>query len=295
MFLKTAREAAVAAIDYSNEAGDGSHPAGFRGGLDRGTGGDVRRVRCTRNNVEWLLDLDEGLQLALYLGVYERSTTRALARLVGPQAVVIDVGANIGAQALPVATRLGGEGRVIAVEPADVAMTRLRQNCALNPVLAARVTLVHRALVAPGERAASSYFASWPLSAAPGAHPVHQGAPEASSAIGSTLDGLIGELGLARVDLIKLDVDGNEIPVLLGASATLARHHPIVVFELCPYLLEERGESPTALTRLFAEHGYTLYDERTLKPFSVADETLVGSIPAGGGINVVAAVAPLRQ
>ncbi len=268
----------------------------FVGVWIRVQGGDVRSVRCMRNNVEWLLDLDEGVQLALYLGVYERSTTRALARLVGPEAVVIDVGANIGAQALPVATRLGGGGRVVAVEPTDTAMTRLRQNCALNPALATRMTLVHRALVAPGERAASSYFSSWPLSAAaPGSHPVHQGAPEVSSGIGSTLDDLIAELGLARVDVIKLDVDGNEIPVLRGASATLRRHHPIVVFELCPYLLEERGEAPTALTRFFSEHGYTLYDERTLKPFSVGDETLVKSIPAGGGINVVAAVAPLRQ
>ena len=178
----------------------------FVGVWIRVQGGDVRSVRCTRNNVEWLLDLDEGVQLALYLGVYERSTTRALARLVGPEAVVIDVGANIGAQALPVATRLGGGGRVVAVEPTDTAMTRLRQNCALNPALATRMTLVHRALVAPGERAASSYFASWPLSAAaPGVtSSVHQGAPEASSGIGSTLDDLIAELGLARVDLIKL-------------------------------------------------------------------------------------------
>lgn len=266
----------------------------FVGAWIKVVGGDVRRVRCKRNNVEWLLDLDEGLQLALYLGVYERSTTRALAQLAGPRAVIIDVGANIGAQALPIATRLGGDSRVIAVEPADSAMARLRQNYTLNPALADRVTLVHRALVAPGERAASNYFASWPLSTVPGSHPVHLGAPDVSSAVGSTLDALIGELGLARVDLIKLDVDGNEIPVLQGASATLARHHPIVVFELCPYLLEERGEAPVALTRLLAEHGYTLYDERTLKPFSVGDETLVGSIPAGGGINVIAAVAPLR-
>jgi hypothetical protein len=66
-----------------------------------------------------------------------------------------------------------------------------------------------------------------------------------------------------------------------------------VVFELCPYLLEERGEAPTALTRFFAEHGYTLYDERTLKPFTAGDEALVGSIPSGGGINVIAAVGPL--
>jgi FkbM family methyltransferase len=256
-------------------------------------GRDARRVRCTRNGVEWLLDLDEGVQLALYLGVYERSTTRALARLATAQAVVIDVGANIGAQALPLASRVGTHGRVIAVEPADAAMARLRDNCALNPALAPRMTLIHRALVAPGEQATPTYFASWPLTLAAGAHPVHQGAPEPSSAQGSTLDGLVDELGLTHVDLIKLDVDGNELPVLRGAAATLTRYHPIIVFELAPYLLAERGEVATALTRLFIEHGYTLYDERTLKPLPAGDTAVIGDIPEGGSVNVVAAVGSL--
>jgi FkbM family methyltransferase len=266
---------------------------GVVGGWCKLRGNDVRQVRCTRNGVEWLLNLDEGVQLALYLRVYERSTTRALARLAKAEAVVIDIGANIGAQALPLANRVGAKGRVIAIEPADTAMARLRDNCALNPALSARMTLIHRALVAPGEQATETYFASWPLTLAKGAHPVHQGAPERSSAIGSTLDGLVDELGLTRVDLIKLDVDGNELPVLRGAAATLARHRPIVVFELCPYLLQERGEAPTALTRLFIEHGYTWYDERTLKPLPLGDEQLVGGIPAGGSVNVVAAARPL--
>jgi FkbM family methyltransferase len=268
---------------------------GVVGAWFRLRGRDARQVRCTRNGVRWLLDLDEGVQLALYLGVYERSTTRALARLASPDAVVVDVGANIGAQALPLASRLGTKGRVIAVEPADAAMVRLRKNCALNPALSARMTLVHRALVAPGDTAAKTYFARWPLAHAVGAHPVHQGAPEPSSATGSTLDGLIDELGLTRVDLIKLDVDGNELPVLRGATATLARHQPIVLFELCPYLLEERGEAPRALTRLFIEHGYALYDERTLERITGGDEELIRHIPAGGSVNVVAAVRPLRS
>lgn len=258
-------------------------------------GRDPRQVRCTRKGVRWLLDLDEGVQLALYLGVYERSTTRALARLASPDAVVVDVGANIGGQTLPLASRLGTNGRVIAVEPADAAMGRLRDNCTLNPALCARVTLVHRALVAPGETAAKTYFASWPLAHTEGAHPVHQGVTEPSSATGSTLDALINELGVTRVDVIKLDVDGNELPVLRGASATLARHHPIVVFELCPYLLEERGVAPRALTRLLIEHGYALYDERTFEPLPGGDEELIGHIPAGGSVNVVAAVRPLRS
>ena len=258
------------------------------------TGGDPRTVACRRNGVQWLLDLDEGVQLALYLGVYERSTTRALARLARPGAITIDVGANIGAQALPVAVRVGQQGQVIAVEPADSAMARLRANCGLNPDLRSRITLVHRALGAPGDRPAESYFASWPLETRANAHPVHLGNPEGSSAAGSTLDGLVAELNVARVDLIKLDVDGHELPVLRGALATLEKHHPVVVFELAPYLLEERGDSPSDLPQLFLSLGYHLYDEETFAQLPADLDALLRSIPTGGSRNVIASVQPIH-
>lgn len=261
------------------------------GGVLAVQGRDASEVACTRKGVRWSLDLDEGVQLALYLGVYERATTKALARLAGRGAIVIDVGANIGAQALPLAQRIGSEGRLIAVEPADSAMARLRANFALNPALTDRVTLVHRALGDVGDTAAGAYYARWPLAQAPGTHPVHQGSAERSTAPGSTLDSLVDELGLARVDLIKLDVDGYELPVLRGASATLSRHHPMVVMEVCPYLLHERGERPNALTHALLEHGYGLYDERTFRPLPSEDE-LLRTIPWGGSANVVASVRP---
>jgi len=262
------------------------------GGMLAVQGRDASEVACTRNGVQWSLDLDEGVQLALYLGVYERSTTLALTRLASRGAIVIDVGANIGSQALPLARHLGCEGRLIAVEPADSAMARLRSNVALNPELQDRVTLVHRALGAPGDTAAGAYYARWPLAGARGTHPVHQGSAERSTAQAETLDGLVDELGLPRVDLIKLDVDGNELPVLRGASATLARHHPPVVMEVCPYLLRERGEPPTALTQALIAHGYAFYDERTFRPLP-SEEDLLRSIPWGGSANIVAAVRPL--
>lgn len=257
------------------------------------TGDDPRNVACRRHGVRWRLDLDEGVQLALYLGVYERSTTRALARIARPDMIAIDIGANIGAQALPLARQVGPKGRVIAIEPADSAIARLRDNCALNPEFEARVTLVHRALGAAGDRPAENYFASWPLATTVNAHPVHQGKPERSSAAASTLDDLIEELGLARVDLIKLDVDGNELPVMNGASATLGRHQPVIVFELAPYLLEARGDSPSALPQLFVDRGYHLYDEDTFAPLPTDHEALRRSIPSGGSRNVIASVRPL--
>lgn len=255
-------------------------------------GGDISNVRCRRRGVRWSLDLNEGVQLALYLGVYERDTVAALARLAAPGHTVIDIGANVGAQALPLAERIGPSGRLIAVEPTDSAMARLRANLDLNPALAERTVLVHRALGAAGDAPAGAYYSKWPLAAQGQSHPVHQGVAERSSAPCSTLDDLVDELGLSRVDLIKLDVDGYELPVLRGASATLKGHHPTVVMEVCPYLLQERGERPTALTQALREHGYRLYDERTFTPLPPSD-AFEGAIPWGGSANVVASVRPL--
>jgi FkbM family methyltransferase len=254
--------------------------------------GSLREMVCTRHQVRWSLDLDEGVQLALYLGVYERSTRRALARLARPDAIVLDVGANIGAQALPLARRLDAGGYVIAVEPADDAVARLRANRALNPEIADRLTVVHRALGAPGDAAERTYYAAWPLAPAAGSHPVHLGAPQRSTATSTTVDALMEELHLPRVDLIKLDVDGHELPVLRGATAALTRHHPTVVLELCPYLLEERGEALAELTRLFFDLGYHLYDERTFRPLPTDADELLRTIPAGGSINVLASIRP---
>lgn len=41
----------------------------------------------------------------------------------------------------------------------------------------------------------------------------------------------LDSLQLARVDLIKLDVEGMEMEALAGARETIARHHPILIIE----------------------------------------------------------------
>jgi hypothetical protein len=98
---------------------------------------------------------------------------------------------------------------------------------------------------------------------------------------------LVEALELPRLDLIKLDVDGNELPVLRGAAQTLARLRPIVVFEFCPYLLEERHEQPGALLAVFDAAGYVVYDERRMTLIADRDR-LIRSIPHGASVNLVA-------
>jgi FkbM family methyltransferase len=255
------------------------------------TGRTGTEVACTRRGVRWSLSLDEGVQLAIYLGLYEPHTATALRALCPRDGVALDVGANIGAQALPLAARLDS-GLVIAVEPADPAFSRLGRNASLNPALAGRIRLVHRALVASGTRGAERYFASWPLTGAGETHAVHGGAALSSSASASTLDALVEELRLTRLDVIKLDVDGHEIAVLQGASGALARFTPAIVFELAPHCLEENGERPERLLDLLEAHGYVLYDERRLDEPLASRESWLPQVPHDGGINLVAKVRP---
>ena len=65
-----------------------------------------------------------------------------------------------------------------------------------------------------------------------------------------TLDKLVGELNLEKVDIIKIDTEGAEIPILKGAEKTLkanpnvkilvaSYHYPLEKKEVCQFLNEK--------------------------------------------------------
>ncbi|MCZ4499607.1 MAG: methyltransferase FkbM family [Marmoricola sp.] len=58
----------------------------------------------------------------------------------------------------------------------------------------------------------------------------------------TTLDQLVAETGLPRVDFIKLDVDGFEGRVLRGAEHVLDTWRPAIVFEISPGAMAAHGE-----------------------------------------------------
>jgi hypothetical protein len=118
---------------------------------------------------------------------------------------------------------------------------------------------------------------------------VHGGvALNADGAAGVTLDALVQEQGLTRLDLIKMDVDGGELAALRGARATLERWRPALVLELIPYGLTEHGGSLDALLALLADARYRLLDEASFAPLPDDAAAISRLIPARGSINVVA-------
>jgi FkbM family methyltransferase len=246
-------------------------------------------VECTRTGVRLSLDLREGVQLALYLGLYERTTARRLREFVRTGMTVVDIGANVGAHALPLARVVGSSGRVVAVEPTMAAFERLCRNRDLNPDVAARIVTVQAAVGAPNGSLKPTYYSAWPLEDGGVRHPVHRGAERTTAnARFSTVDDLVETLGIDRINLIKIDVDGSELEVLEGSRRVIQRDHPTVFFELCPYLLTEFGRSARELVTYFTSLGYQLFDERTLRPMGSEVARIVNSVPPLGGRNVIA-------
>ena len=136
-------------------------------------------------------------------------------------AIVIDGGANIGMFAR--AALDAGAERVICFEPSPLTREALNRNLAGAPVTVRAEALWNE----KGEA----------LFAVPhgdaGSDQVVQAAGVRGTETGIrvplvTIDEIVQELGLSRVDFIKLDIEGAETQAILGAAKTLSESHPRV-------------------------------------------------------------------
>ncbi len=261
--------------------------------LGRSLAGRGMQVTCRRQGLRWALDLDEGIDLSIYLlGSYEPKTLRAYRRILRSGAVVADIGANIGAHTLHFAHLVGATGRVHAFEPTGYACRKLRANLALNPALVPRVSVAQKFLVADAAaRMPASIPSSWPV-AGPEPDDLHAGHlgrfESLAEATATTADDYFLKENLSRLDLVKLDVDGYEYAVLRGFQATLRRFRPPILIELAPYVYDGANAAEfDELVRLLADMGYRFSNANSGISISSNPADLRRKITPGGGINAL--------
>jgi len=210
----------------------------------------------SKDGVTVRLQPDRGY-LELYLfGTYEPANARAFSRLVRPGDTIVDVGANVGYFAALLARWVGASGRVIAFEPVPHLADAARQTIADNGVEDV-VCLQRRAVgAAPGHIAVHT-FRGLPLGHA-STTTLGRADAVAHECELTTLDVALGdELGVERVDFVKIDVEGAERDVLAGATRLLARPDaPIVHFEVNRRCLEDRGLLAAQVVEPLRDAGY---------------------------------------
>lgn len=169
-----------------------------------------------------------------------------LARHLSPGAVFLDIGANAGFYTFW-ALSLGRPGlRVIAAEPNETMLARVRHNLAENQ-LAGSVTLFPCAVTPE------------PCEVVILENPVNHGQTAISTAgAGRSVPGrplldLLEEAAVHRVDAMKIDIEGFEVPVLAAffESAPLTLWPERIVAEIF-------GPGGQPLLELLGAHGYRL-------------------------------------
>ena len=135
---------------------------------------------------------------------------------IEPGDVVLDGGGCWADTALQFAHLAGPQGKVFSFEFDPANLRLLDANLALNPELAERIEVVHHPLWdVAGEPIAFS-------ASGPGAV-VGAGEHQVETV---TIDALVASGAIERVDFIKLDIEGSELPALRGAAETLRRFRP---------------------------------------------------------------------
>lgn len=185
---------------------------------------------------------------------------------------VIDVGANIG-QFLVALRACRPDARYVGFEPNARNYGYLQRLIALNGwpgVDAFPIALSDTFGVANlGVRKDSfDVFASL-------AHDVHDAGffRRTQSVLMTTGDSMVDALGMERVRLLKVDVEGAELEVLRGFGKTLADHAPYVVFEMLP-AAPDAGEDDRRVARardLMALLGGMGYRFRPITDAGLAD------------------------
>jgi FkbM family methyltransferase len=174
-------------------------------------------------------------------GDYEPHVVAALSRLVQPGMVACDIGSHLGYLTLVLARLVGPSGRVYAFEPLRRHVKLLRRTLARNRL--AQVTVVAQAV---GERTGLATLEEWPndaMNRIAGGTAVWKG--KTVQVPMTTLDDWAARMGgLERLDLIKLDVEGQELAALQGTAGLLRRCRTRIVCEIhrrddVPYQPEE--------------------------------------------------------
>ncbi len=198
---------------------------------------------------------------AVHSGGFEADELDTLLPLVPRDAVVWDVGANIGIYAVLLAAA-APEGRVEAFEPVPDSHQRLIDNVAANQLTNVTTHFV----------ALSSSTGTARMTVHPDAHGCDQiGGTDADAETIEvptlTAEEFLATSGGRDPDIVKVDIEGHEPQFLAGAWSMFERRRPLLMMEINPTTWAgevQIREWQETIDRLFALYGSALWFESAM-------------------------------
>jgi FkbM family methyltransferase len=208
---------------------------------------------------------------------YEEPQWKFVERSLRAGMVVVDIGANQGFYTLLASKCVGTRGRVYAFEPAPTERRKLERNLRLNGcanVVVEPLAVGASAGTAPFH-AVAGHQGSWSSLREPASDVTVPSRLISVTMI--TLDEYVVDHNLMRLDMIKIDTEGGELDVLIGAQDAIRKHEPIILCEVEGRRTRQWGYSPAAIVKYLTDRGYQwfeLSDDGKASPAELAEEGL---------------------
>jgi FkbM family methyltransferase len=183
-----------------------------------------------------------------------------LAAVLGGESSYVDVGSNRG-QVLREAVRVAPHGQHIAFEPIPALAAGIARE--FPGVDCRRKAL--GAVAATAEFCHFTQLEGWSGLRRNPEISDQRGRPELIEVEVSTLD---AELASVTPTVIKIDVEGAELAVLVGGRNVLSDARPLLIFEHVPATAALYGDAPDAVWKLLDELGYETFSATGAGPFT---------------------------
>ncbi len=217
----------------------------------------------TRNGIKYTLDIHDMVDWYIYYG-FKNPCGSDMFELINYKDNVIDVGGNNGEVALLSAKKVGPKGRVISFEPLQYNIKRFKKNVFLNPDIK-NITIVNKGV---GDKEGEFIIANdrddnlgmgWIEEGDLNSDSMHY----TQNILVTTLDEYLFNINLSHIDFIKIDVEGFELKVLVGAEKVIKTFRPVLFIEVVESHLNRQNTSAIELIEFLQSKDYLVKNAGT--------------------------------
>ena len=204
---------------------------------------------------------DIGVEYNLYTtGTYEAGTLDFIKQNLKPGQTFIDVGSNIGWHALVAAKTIGSNGKLWCFEPSPKMFAILETNMEVNGF--GNASCFQCGIGKKKEEV--SFYLNDDVNKGESSALIQMEDAEEITIKVLPLDDIAEQQNIVP-DMIKIDVEGMEELVLIGAKKTIEKHRPILILECASEIDEEKQYRKILIDYLMEMNDYNWFKSKNGK------------------------------
>jgi len=206
---------------------------------------------------------------------YEKEDSEMIFKLINPDSHIIDIGANIGWYTIHTAAMLKN-GSIHCFDPVPETHRKLSANIAINGLTNIKVNNI---ALSEKKQTLTFYFDPNQSGSSSSKNITESPTIEKIELESITFDDYAAQNAIRHIDFIKCDVEGAELFVFQGATASLEKYKPVVFTELLRKWAAKFGYHPNEIMSLFHGLGYEAFytANQVLNRIDTIDESTVNT------------------